>query len=61
MTVTLPYDPVWKPLEWAKKYCPSYITNDMHCNGYNTYDNTKIDYFFANEKDAMWFVLRWAS
>ena len=61
MTVTLPYDPCWEPLEWAKKYCPSYITNDMHCDGYNTYDNTKIDYFFANEKDAMWFVLRWAS
>ena len=61
MTVTLPYDPVWEPLHWAKRYCPSYITNDMHCDGYNTYDNTKIDYFFANEKDAMWFVLRWAS
>jgi hypothetical protein len=60
MTVTLPYDPEWRPLEWAKTYCPSYITNDMHCDGYNTYDNTKIDYFFANEKDAMWFVLRWS-
>jgi len=61
MTVTLPYDPVWQPLEWAKRYCTSYITNDMHQDVYNTYDNTKIDYFFANEKDAMWFVLRWAS
>jgi hypothetical protein len=61
MTVTLPYDPVWEPLEWAKKYCPSYITNDMHQDGYYTYDNTKIDYFFGNEKDAMWFVLRWSS
>jgi hypothetical protein len=60
MTVTLPYDPLWKPLEWAMKYCPSYITNDVHCDGYNTYDNTKIDYFFGNEKDAMWFVLRWS-
>jgi len=61
MTVTLPYDPIWKPLDWAKKYCPSYITNDVHCDGYNTYDNTKIDYFFGNEKDAMWFTLRWSS
>ena len=60
MTVTLPYDPVWKPLEWAKKYCPSYITNDIHKYG-NSYDNTRIDYFFGNEKDAMWFVLRWSS
>jgi len=60
MTVTIPFDPFWKPLHWAKKYCPSYITNDMHWDGYNTYDATKIDYFFANEKDAMWFVLRWS-
>jgi len=30
MTVTIPFDPFWEPLHWAKKYCPSYITNDMH-------------------------------
>lgn len=60
MTVTLPYDPVWEPLEWAKRYCPSYITNDIHKHG-NSYDNKRIDYFFENEKDAMWFVLRWSS
>ena len=60
MTVTLPYDPVWKPLEWAKKHCPSYITNNLHCDGYNTFDNSKIDYLFSDEKDAMMFILRWS-
>ena len=59
MTVTLPYDPVWKPLEWAKKYCPSYITNDIHKYD-NSYDNKKIDYFFGNKKDALMFLLRWS-
>ena len=55
MTVTLPYDPVWRPLDWAKKHCSSYITNAVH-----SCDNTKIDYFFANEKDALMFLLRWS-
>ena len=55
MTVTLPYDPVWEPLEWAKKNCSSYITNAVH-----SCDNTKIDYFFANKKDALMFILRWS-
>ena len=60
MIVTIPYDPVWEPLNWAKKYCSSYITNDMHMNGYNTYDHTKIDYHFSDEKDALMFLLRWS-
>ncbi len=58
--VTLPYDPIWAPLDWAKKYCSSYITNDVHCDEFNTYIVTKIDYFFGNEQDAIWFGLRWA-
>ena len=29
ITVTLPYDPVWTALAWAKENCPSYITNDV--------------------------------
>ena len=57
--VTLPVTPFWEPLTWAKENCPSYITNDMHQDGYYTYDNTKIDYFFADEKDALMFILRW--
>ena len=31
--VTLPYDPLWTPLEWAKENCPSYITNTMRNTG----------------------------
>jgi len=60
MYATLPYDPTWQALAWAKKHCPSYITNDAHCDGYNHYDTTKIDYFFSDEKDALMFILKWA-
>ncbi len=60
MTITIPYDPFWEPLVWAKEHCPSYITNDMHQNGYNAYDHTKIDYHFSDEQDALMFLLRWA-
>ncbi len=57
--VTLPYDPLWTALDWAKENCPTYITNDMHMRGYNDFDATRIDYFFADEQDAFKFVLRW--
>jgi len=57
--VTLPHDTSWKQLHWVKENCPSYITNDVHQNGYNTYNPTKIDYFFGDEQDALWFSLRW--
>jgi hypothetical protein len=57
--VTLPYDSNWSALQWAKINCPSYITNDVHMDGYNTYDYKKIDYFFGNKKDATVFALRW--
>jgi hypothetical protein len=60
MTVTLPYDPMWQALDWAKQHCPSYITNDVHQDGYNTYDRSKIDYFFGNENEALMFMLRWS-
>jgi hypothetical protein len=60
MTVTIPYDPFWEPLVWAKAHCSSYITSDMHQDGYNTYDHTKIDYHFSDEKDALMFMLRWS-
>lgn len=59
--VTLTYDPVWTPLTWAKENCPSYITNDLHQDGYNTYDRTKIDYFFADTEDAFKFALRFGN
>lgn len=60
--VTLPYDLGQKPLKWAKQNCPSYITNRAHpapLVGYKMYDNSKIDYFFSDEKDMLMFAMRW--
>jgi hypothetical protein len=59
MTITVPYDIRWLALDWAKENCPSYITNDVHMDGYNTYDINKVDYHFSDEKDALLFALRW--
>lgn len=57
--VTIPYDASWKPLDWAKKHCPSYITNDVHKNEFNQFDLSKIDYYFSEQKDMILFLLRW--
>lgn len=54
MKVSLPYDPTWKALYWAKKNCPSYITNYASYGG-----NTTIHYCFGNERDVIAFTLRW--
>ena len=68
MKVTIPYDPEWKPLEWAKKHCSSYITNDgnvslvrqdVESNGIIK-RIVMINYFFSDEKDALMFLLRWS-
>jgi hypothetical protein len=59
MTVTIPLSSSWQALTWAKEHCPSYITNDMHMDGYNTYDKNKLDFHFSEEKDAIMFMLRW--
>ena len=59
MTITIPYSPFWEPLMWATENCSSYITNDLHMDGYNTYDHTKVDYHFSDEKDALIFALKW--
>ena len=59
MIVTLPYDPTWQALDWAKKHCDSYITNDVHKDEYNMYDHKKIDYFFSDEREALLFTLAW--
>jgi hypothetical protein len=56
--VTLPYDPVWTALPWAKKNCSSYITNDVHKNT-GEKQIVQIDYFFGEEKDAVLFSLKW--
>ena len=59
--VTLPYNPTWTELAWAKKHCPSYITNQGHKNN-DPFDanDFKINYYFGNKKDALMFRLRWA-
>lgn len=45
----------FEPLKWAKQNCPSYITNDaVQKNGMYYYR-----FYFGNEKDCEWFVLRW--
>jgi hypothetical protein len=59
--VTLKYDPIWRPLDWAKAHCKSYITNDTTGRGHNdTWENLRVNYYFGNEQDAMLFTLRWS-
>ena len=46
---------VYEPLEWAKKHCPSYITNDaVQKNGEYYYR-----FYFSKEPDQIIFALRW--
>jgi hypothetical protein len=66
-SVTLLYDPTWRALEWAKQYCASYITNTMNYEDREQFPGTyhfarimRITYYFANERDATMFRLRWA-
>jgi hypothetical protein len=57
--VTLPYDPLWTPLDWAKAHCLSYITNRVRQKSTLFGEPQYIDYFFADEKDATLFRLKW--
>ena len=50
--IVLPYDPKWEALTWALKHCSSYITNLATESG-------EVCYYFANERDALSFALRW--
>lgn len=64
-TVILDYDPVWAPLDWAKKHCPSYITNraiveEIDRGFYSRNIVHQIEYIFSDDRDAVWFTLRWA-
>lgn len=46
----------YEPLEWAKKNCPSYITNDaVQKQGVYYYR-----YYFGNQRDQIMFTLRWS-
>jgi hypothetical protein len=61
MTVTLPYDPEWKALDWAKKHCPSYTTNTVLTTDdrWAMYYHS-IVYYFSDARDVTMFILRWA-
>jgi hypothetical protein len=60
MKVSLPYDPTWKALYWAKKNCPSYITNyASYGNDSCGNDRTVIHYCFGNERDVVAFTMKW--
>jgi len=63
-SVILPYDPTWCALEWAKKHCSSYITNNAVGKKHNSFFSRNyydIEYVFGDEKDALMFRLRWAN
>jgi hypothetical protein len=60
MTVTLPYDPLWQAVDWAKEHCPSYITNAHHKKADGQRYLDYIDYFFIDERDAIMFKLKWS-
>lgn len=45
----------FEPLRWAKKNCPSYITNDgVQINGQYHYR-----FYFGQEQDQLAFALKW--
>ena len=59
-TVTLPHEYEWHPSSWAKENCPSYLSATAHIRVGRNLPPSKVDYYFADEKDAAWFALRWA-
>ena len=55
--------PIREALDWAKRHCPSYITNDSYLT--NIADDSKMNtliiyrFYFNKEAEAIWFTLRW--
>lgn len=47
----------FEPLQWAKRNCPSYITNDAVQKQGEYY----YRFFFGREQDQIIFALRWIS
>lgn len=45
----------FEPLRWAKKNCPSYITNDAVQKQGEYY----YRFYFGKEQDQVFFALRW--
>lgn len=50
------YSPEYEPLVWAKKHCPSYITNTAVQKGGDYY----YRFFFSSEVEMAAFILRWS-
>lgn len=52
---------LYDAIQWTKKHCPHYITNQYHGNHHG---NDLIDFFFLDtnqaKKEMMWFVLKWS-
>ena len=46
----------YEPLEWAKRHCPSYITNDTVQQQGEYY----YRFYFGQERDRLMFLLRWS-
>lgn len=60
------YWPVGKPfketeevLEWSKKHCPSYITNDAVFRS-DEYGDWYYRFYFGDERDYILCQLRWS-
>lgn len=68
MKITLPFDPEWRALAWARENCPGYITNQaakdqpqlVPVKGGWVAERPYIEYYFSNERDATAFALKWA-
>jgi len=61
--VTVHYRKYNDALEWAKKYCPGYITNDYHQCGPDEFSPSYYDFFFSlnTEEDMTAFKLHWGT
>jgi len=59
-TVILPCDPVEPRHNWAKEYCPSYITNVLgYIDAMYWISEMSLTYYFGEETDAVLFALKW--
>jgi hypothetical protein len=54
---------LYSAIQWAKKNCPHYITNQYHRDD-NVITHDLIDFYFLDypsaRKDMCWFILRWS-
>jgi hypothetical protein len=56
---------LYEVIDWTKKNCPHYITNDYHRKHHgNDHGNDLVDFFFIDadrgKKEMAWFILRWS-